>query len=254
MLAPALALLAALPGEAEAGVYRLVPELDLPAIAVAGTISVGWLLRGLTPPAWCAPRCDPAALPSFDRGAAGNYDPGFATASDLGVAGLVGGSLVLLGALEGLGPGLRDGVVVLESALTGVSLSVLTTAAVRRPRPLEYGDQAPLSERNSGNGALSFFSGHSAASFATAVALWRTVERADGDGPLPWIVLGVGLAAATAVAVSRVEAGQHFPSDVLAGAIVGTAAGFAVPALHVPNAPPIALGPTAGGASLRVAF
>ena len=35
------------------------------------------------------------------------------------------------------------------------------------------------------------------------------------------------------VAVERVAAGWHFPTDVLAGALVGTTVGVVVPALHL---------------------
>ncbi|HVR03240.1 MAG TPA: phosphatase PAP2 family protein [Polyangia bacterium] len=49
------------------------------------------------------------------------------------------------------------------------------------------------------------------------------------------------------VGVARVEAGSHFPSDVLVGAAVGTSFGLAVPALHTLNLQATALaGPQAG--------
>lgn len=57
---------------------------------------------------------------------------------------------------------------------------------------------------------LSFPSGHSANSFATAVVL----TGFGGLGNLPILIAGV-------VAFSRVYLGQHFVSDVLAGATIG---------------------------------
>ncbi|WP_369657925.1 phosphatase PAP2 family protein [Streptomyces sp. RPA4-2] len=64
----------------------------------------------------------------------------------------------------------------------------------------------------------SFPSGHSAsaAAFATGVAL---ESRGWGAAVAPL---------ATAVALSRVYTGAHFPSDVLAGAALGAAAAYAV--------------------------
>jgi membrane-associated phospholipid phosphatase len=41
---------------------------------------------------------------------------------------------------------------------------------------------------------------------------------------LGWLAFGV----ATGVGVSRVAAGKHFPSDVFAGAVLGTASGLVV--------------------------
>lgn len=59
-------------------------------------------------------------------------------------------------------------------------------------------------------------SGHAASGFAGAVVLGYLVRRA-----LPWLLLGAAL-----VAVSRVYAGFHYPSDVLAGAGLGIGLGL----------------------------
>ena len=64
----------------------------------------------------------------------------------------------------------------------------------------------------------SFPSDHAAAAFAIAVAI-LAVSRAVGAG---------FVAAATLIALSRVAVGLHYPSDVLAGAVVGAAAALFV--------------------------
>src|SRR6201995_2002627 len=48
---------------------------------------------------------------------------------------------------------------------------------------------------------------------------------------------GGGFAAAAATSNLRVRAGRHFYSDVLLGGIIGTAVGYAVPALHAQGKP-----------------
>ena len=62
----------------------------------------------------------------------------------------------------------------------------------------------------------SFPSGHTAASFAAATALAMAYPSARA----------LLFATATAVGVSRVHLGHHFPSDVLAGALLGTGIGL----------------------------
>jgi membrane-associated phospholipid phosphatase len=80
---------------------------------------------------------------------------------------------------------------------------------VRRPRPrLEN-----LPALSSTVTSLSFPSAHSATSFAAARSLSR-------DGTVPYVPI---YALAKAMAASRVYVGVHYPTDVIAGAALGTA-------------------------------
>lgn len=76
---------------------------------------------------------------------------------------------------------------------------------VRRPRPDLGPDLAPLSPTIS---SLSYPSAHAATSFAAAGALGRSVPV---------------YAAAGAMALTRPYLGVHYPSDVIAGALLGAA-------------------------------
>ena len=64
---------------------------------------------------------------------------------------------------------------------------------------------------------FSFPSGHSAASFACAWALYKTAPRKYGV---------CALVLAALIALSRLYVGVHYPTDVIAGALTGMAAGF----------------------------
>ncbi|MFO8183964.1 MAG: phosphatase PAP2 family protein [Candidatus Aegiribacteria sp.] len=78
-------------------------------------------------------------------------------------------------------------------------------------------------ERPDGSGTGSFPSGHSSGTACAAVVLW------DRYGP------GAGVPAAALAAftaLSRVQLGRHYPSDVIAGTAIGISVGLAVVGAH----------------------
>src|SRR6185503_17784946 len=117
-------------------------------------------------------------------------------------------------------------------SLLASAVSGLAALPTRRPRPYLYGDKAPLEKRQGGDASLSFISGHTSSSFAIVLSTVVTLHRVYPGSAVPWVALGVGLAGASTVGFSRVLAGQHFPTDVLAGAVLGSALGVLVPSLH----------------------
>jgi membrane-associated phospholipid phosphatase len=102
-------------------------------------------------------------------------------------------------------------------ALASATINTVGKRSVRRARPVL--DAVPLIRQLKRQPiTTSFPSGHSAsaAAFATGVAL---ESKGWGAAVAPLAV---------AVAVSRVYTGAHYPSDVLAGTLLGVGAAFAV--------------------------
>lgn len=85
---------------------------------------------------------------------------------------------------------------------------------VRRPRPVLEG-LPPLGGAPS---SLSFPSAHALSSFAVATAMFRVDPATAG-----------ALLVALALSLGRPYLGMHYPSDVLAGALLGIALGLIVP-------------------------
>ena len=69
-----------------------------------------------------------------------------------------------------------------------------------------------------------------------ATASYLAFARAPGT-PRPWITMGVGAAVTTVTCVGRVRSGEHFPTDVIAGAMAGFGIGILVPHSHRAEAP-----------------
>ena len=133
----------------------------------------------------------------------------------------------------------RSSVVYAETILLSQGLTWLGKSALGRARPFTYlsADARPdhLSYDVSEERAFaSMPSGHSSSAWAGAALGMTThlLQRPQAG----WIErAGVGFlggALAGATSALRVEAGQHFPSDVLVGAGIGILTGVAVPMLH----------------------
>jgi undecaprenyl-diphosphatase len=155
---------------------------------------------------------------------AGWLDPVFVGLSVVGYAGLVWVALVAAVAVV-RGRGVLPAVVLTAACVWSADLIALGIKALTdRPRPFEVLPRAdPLIGATVGQ---SMPSGHAATSFAAAVILTYLWPR---SAPFFFLL-------ATAIAVSRVYVGVHYPSDVLAGAALGVAVGLAwVAALRLPR-------------------
>jgi membrane-associated phospholipid phosphatase len=95
-----------------------------------------------------------------------------------------------------------------------ICLNYAIKLAVRRPRPALEG-LPPLGGAPS---SLSFPSAHAFSSFAVATAMFRVDPATAG-----------AFVVALALSLGRPYLGMHYPSDVLAGALLGIALGLIVP-------------------------
>jgi len=113
------------------------------------------------------------------------------------------------------------------------SLATLTTQAtkliVRRERPFVHAlpSDRKLNTSDPGDNNVSFFSGHTSVAFALAASSGTVAEmRGYRLAPLIW---GMGAASGLVTGYLRIAADKHYFSDVLVGALVGTAFGVGVP-------------------------
>jgi membrane-associated phospholipid phosphatase len=223
--------------------------------AAAATTLTLMLLRDELGPLQCK-WCTPGSVDGDLARSVGWANPKAAsTASDVLQVALPLGVLAY-GVAEGyrLGDpsaGWSGALLVVEAVSIAMLVNTAVKYAVGRARPYVWlGTPDLYGDPHDAN--LSFFSGHATFAFATAVSAGTVFMMQKLPGAP--IVLGVGLGVAAFTSYLRMAAEQHYLTDALAGAAVGSLVGWAVPFLfHQPRkgAPqPGALMPTPAGIAI----
>jgi membrane-associated phospholipid phosphatase len=225
-------------------IYQVSPVVDSSIILATGftTIQAELNAENLVRPR-CP--CDPAEVNSFDRSVIGNDSQSLSLLSDV----TLGLAIVLPPLLDlydlGLSQAFFEDLVVYAQTLTVTSaFSSLAKITVQRPIPLVYAGEPDLITSPSGYG--SFYSGHTALTFATLFTASMTVNLRHHWGVWPWIASGaIGLS----VGAERIAAGRHFYTDVAMGTLAGAVVGVLVPVFHTFGSKneKFALAPTSDG-------
>jgi membrane-associated phospholipid phosphatase len=174
---------------------------------------------------------DIAKINAFDRLAVFGYSNALDVTSDV-LQYTTAAIPVMFAFLCRLDQAAAIGVVYLEALSWAFAAKNLLKFLVPRYRPYVYsplpaGGGPPPSEY-----ADSFPSGHATIAFTAAAFSLYTFQTYFPSSPylLPLALAGYGLAGLTAT--FRVVSGMHFLTDVLAGALLGTAMGYGIPLLH----------------------
>ena len=126
-----------------------------------------------------------------------------------------------------------------ETAIIG--LTKCAKSLSKRPRPYAYNTDLSYEKRESRNASLSFWSGHASLAFTTAVFSGYVFQNRHPGSRLIMPVWITGICFATATSVLRVRSGNHFPSDIVVGAAVGSFIGWIIPRIHKEKSCPISL-------------
>lgn len=121
-----------------------------------------------------------------------------------------------------------DVLLMTEAVSTTLTVMDFTKYLSKRRRPSAIDE--PVDAKRVVDQNLSFFSGHAALAFSLATSAGTIASlRHERLAPLVWVI---GEAAATATAISRLAANQHFATDIIVGGAVGAGIGALVPVLH----------------------
>ena len=164
------------------------------------------------------------------------------------------GAALTLGLMAGAdGASFREGaedlLIVTEAVAFTLVMMQVAKVTTLRTRP----DAWAGSGSTSANSQMSFFAGHASTPFAVAAAGTQLL-RLRGRPAWGWFAAAT-FAGAAASGWFRIASDNHWLTDVVAGAAIGTAVGFAMPGLVLhpatPHAPAVTLTPAPGGLALR---
>ena len=166
----------------------------------------------------------------FDRFTMQPYSKTLSVASDISVFTTAATSAVMLALPSS--QYFTVGVIYAETVSLTYAMKELLKWAIPRERPYLYFEGYPEEALKNGDYNKSFCSGHTSVAFSVAAANTYIFSKyyPDSKWKIPVIAASYSLAALTGIL--RVASGEHFASDVLVGALLGTAMGYGIPALH----------------------
>jgi membrane-associated phospholipid phosphatase len=146
-----------------------------------------------------------------------------------------------------------DMLLVAEASVLAMDVNQGLKLAAGRERPFVHA-LAPAEKQSTDDPAdnnLSFYSGHTTWVFALAASSGTVASlRGYRLAPLVW---AVGMPAAAATGWLRIAADRHYFTDVVVGAVVGSAMGIAIPLL-VHDREPAAVAIGTGSSPLSIGF
>ncbi len=134
------------------------------------------------------------------------------------------------------------GVMAAETFLLAASLAQIAKISASRKRPFVYNQHVDAKYKLENRAKESFFSRTTTMAFAFSVFSATMFDAYQPNNPYShWVWAGT-LGLATYTGYLKFHSGQHFPTDIIAGALVGSFIGWAVPALHRTSQNTISLG------------
>lgn len=118
-------------------------------------------------------------------------------------------------------------VMLLNAGLTNISKSIF-----QRPRPYVFDENWDPVRILSSNDRAAFVSGHTSGAAAGAFFFARVFSDYYPKSKLKPYVWGLAIGMPALTGYLRVRAGRHYPTDVIAGYLLGGSIGYFVPLLH----------------------
>ena len=166
---------------------------------------------------------------AFDRGATYNWSEEASIVSDYLLNFMLISPVALLASDKVRKDFGTFSVMYLENLFLSFAAVHTTKILVKRNRPYLYNNNVPLKYKTDSSSRLSFFSGHTTHAFSSAVFLSTVYSDYNPDSKWSPYIWGISLLSASITGYLRYTSGDHFPTDIIVGAIVGSTIGYLVP-------------------------
>ena len=127
---------------------------------------------------------------------------------------------------------LTIGTMYAETLLWAYGLKEWGKLLVNRARPYMYFEGYPMDKVEEGDWNCSFPSGHTTLAFAGATYTTFLFYQYFPESKWRFLVTGISAGIAVTTGALRMASGNHFFSDVLTGALIGSICGIVVPYMH----------------------
>lgn len=215
--------------------FQLSKGLDI-GLAAGSTALVGanyaWEKNQAVPTYSGTPAVALDSLNFLDRSAIFQYNATLDKAGTLSTLALLAAPGAFIFTTEN---SLTYGLMYFETIATTYGLKELCKNLVVRQRPYLYSADYPAQELENGDYNRSFLSGHTALAFASATYLTTVLTADFKNSAFRFPVIVASYTLASAIATTRVLSGNHYLTDVFAGALLGSLCGLAIPLLHTIN-------------------
>lgn len=177
--------------------------------------------------------CDRSDVPTWETFAVDLDYAGGEDASNVAVALALGAPAALLSLDTNVGTYFKDLLLVIQAGALAGLITQITKTAVGRPYPYMYRDNVAPLQLDRGENYASMMSGHTAipmaGSLTFAAIWWRRYPNAWHR----YLVAALGPVLAVTAGLFQMSAGNHFPSDIIAGGFAGLGSAAAVVGGHL---------------------
>jgi membrane-associated phospholipid phosphatase len=169
---------------------------------------------------------------AFDRGATYNWSEDASIISDYLLNFMIISPVALLTSDKVRNDFGTFSIMYLENLFLSFAVVHSSKILTKRNRPYLYNSNVPLKYKTNRTSRLSFFSGHSTHAFSSAVFLSSVYAEYYPDSKWKTYIWGISLLSASLTGYFRYSSGDHFPTDIIVGAVVGSAIGYLIPLIH----------------------